>query len=263
VTAPVSHPERLLGIDVSGWQQPLDWDAAYADGVRFAFVKSSEWHGQSRRYVQHTLGAKDAGVIAGPYHFARMVTKSGNPTNATEQMEKWRELASQWVPGDLPPALDCEFGGVRVLRDLPSKPTVAAHLTTFRFGDTWNTYLGPELVADWMAEALEAADKLFGVSTVLYAGPSFWNGFVQDDRAAAGDRPLWSVDYGREENRIGQPDKFGPWNGDWTFWQQSGSWRADWHKGKLDRNVFNGGLDELLALCGITPCVEFGLGDVA
>lgn len=262
-----SHAERLLGIDVSGWQRPIDWESAVRFGVTFCWVKSSESRQPAKRYELHTLAARQEGVITGPYHFARMNTKGGKILSATEQMEAWRELAHLWRPGlDLPPALDCEFGGVRMRRHLKTRPTgLPSHVVAHRFKDRetgeayWNTYLAPMFVADWMEEAFEAADRLFGRKVALYAGPSFWGGFVKESRPNFLERPLWTVDYGKDDIERGQPDPFGPWDGDWTFWQQSGSWRPEFYDGKLDRNVFNGGLDELLALCGVSPCVETAL----
>src|SRR5690349_3750568 len=63
---------RAYGIDVSHWQGAINWASAYGAGKVFAWTKATE----GVTYDDPTLaanmgGAKNAGVLIGPYHFAR------------------------------------------------------------------------------------------------------------------------------------------------------------------------------------------------
>ncbi len=96
-----------LGVDVSRHQGDIDWQAAHAGGVAYAYVKLSEGIGYTDPAAQaHVDGARDAGVIPGGYHFARP------DTNAPEADAS--SFAAQLLdfglarPGCLPPCLDME-----------------------------------------------------------------------------------------------------------------------------------------------------------
>ncbi|KAI9449737.1 glycoside hydrolase superfamily [Lactarius psammicola] len=83
--APASGSEPTLvkradpqGIDVSHFQGTLDWNSIRASGVVFAYIKATE--GTTfidPNFSQNYIGATNAGVIRGAYHFAHPDTSSG------------------------------------------------------------------------------------------------------------------------------------------------------------------------------------------
>jgi lysozyme len=66
---------KIKGIDVSHWQNDIDWEKVKADGVQFVFVKAT----QGTKYVDdkflsNVKGAVGAGLHVGAYHFATFDT---------------------------------------------------------------------------------------------------------------------------------------------------------------------------------------------
>jgi lysozyme len=60
----------ILGIDVSAYQGAVDWHAAHASGVVFAFAKASEGTTfTDSRFARNIAKMRTAGVVPGGYHF--------------------------------------------------------------------------------------------------------------------------------------------------------------------------------------------------
>ena len=115
-------------------------------------------------------------------------------------------------PGDLPPVIDVETAGGL------SGDQIAASV------QTWIDHVEDEL----------------GVRPIIYTGSYFWNDVVASD--AFVDYPLWIAHYFVE-----CPLTPTPWTR-WTFHQHSDSGTTGGISGPVDQNVFNGTLDDLLAL---------------
>src|SRR5437762_10876157 len=98
---------RPYGIDVSHYDGTINWAQVYGAGKVFAWQKATE----GVTYNDPTLatnmsGAKGAGVLIGPYHFAR----PENNTAAAEA-QHFLDVAKQYMTnGYLRPALDLESG---------------------------------------------------------------------------------------------------------------------------------------------------------
>ena len=95
---------RLLpGIDVSRYQQKIDWSAVAASGVQFCFMKATEGaRDVDAAFTRHWEDAETAGLIRGAYHFFRPQIP------VSTQAELFARTIGQLQPGDLPPALDLE-----------------------------------------------------------------------------------------------------------------------------------------------------------
>ena len=62
----------MQGIDASRFQSTLNWATAKSQGIDFAFVKATEGVDFiDVSFVNHMNNAIAAGVLIGPYHFAR------------------------------------------------------------------------------------------------------------------------------------------------------------------------------------------------
>lgn len=75
-------PPRLAatvpGLDVSGWQGNVDWNAVAANGAKFAYVKATESIDYtSDSFSQQYDGSYGVGIIRGAYHFATPNTSTG------------------------------------------------------------------------------------------------------------------------------------------------------------------------------------------
>ena len=90
------------GVDVSHYQNRINWDSVAATGVQFAFVKATEgetW--QDSFFCKNWDRMRLAGLKRGAYHFL-------NPSlNARLQAENFLDLI-ELRPGDLPPVVDIE-----------------------------------------------------------------------------------------------------------------------------------------------------------
>src|SRR5688572_10109799 len=172
--APALAQQRVLGIDVSAWQGNIstaNWatlkratnqqvSGIYGDGRDFVFIRSSRggttgYYNQSdpdnsdglntlsQRYddpyfVQNITRATSAGLLAGPYHFARpdvvaTTQNSGGVANSgTDEANHMIEMAGAWMrPGFLLPVLDLESG---------QSQRTAAELTTFCIQFSYRIY---------------------------------------------------------------------------------------------------------------------------
>jgi len=74
-------PGARLGVDVSAFQQDVDWERAAADGVTFAMLRlgyrgySAGALFQDERFEQNLIGARDAGLDVGVYFFSQATSE--------------------------------------------------------------------------------------------------------------------------------------------------------------------------------------------
>jgi len=105
----INRPDKtkfpIRGIDVSRFQQEIDWQALKSENVSFVFVKATEG-GDYRdpAFYENWNESKRAGFTRGAYHFFTFC-RSGR-----EQAQNF--IATVPVEAEtLPPAIDLEFGG--------------------------------------------------------------------------------------------------------------------------------------------------------
>lgn len=154
---------QIHGIDVSKYQSAISWDrvtAIKADGAVFGFVfiKATEGLENIDPYFRKNwLGAKQAGLVRGAYHFF-IPTKSGKA-----QAETFLEMV-KLQKGDLPPVLDIEH----------------------TYGTP--TSLLQQRLADW----LTAIEKIYRVKPIIYTNINFYRNFLA---GRFDDYPLWIAHY--------------------------------------------------------------------
>lgn len=206
----IAIPTRysLHGIDVSRYQQVINWDTVKAmnvEGVQiqFAFMKATEGTNNTDQYFKRNWRkAKEAGMTRGAYHFF-IASKDG-----TQQARKFISTV-KLSPGDLPPVLDVEqINGT-------SKAVLQQRVKAF----------------------LYAAELAYGVKPIIYTNADFYK---QNLKGEFDDYPLWVAHYLRPlAPRIER---------NWHFWQHSESGRVNGIAGKVDFNVFNGDSTEFQKL---------------
>lgn len=100
--APALYP-RLPGIDVSGYQNKIDW-AAVAPHIRFAFIKATDGAYFTDSHVAANVkGASDNGIPIGLYHFFR-----NGGSNVGDEIKRFMDVFAKY-PSQLPPVLDLEI----------------------------------------------------------------------------------------------------------------------------------------------------------
>lgn len=102
----------LVGIDVSAWQEDIDWPQVKAAGIEFAMIRLA-WRGSSeggifidQRAIENYEGAKAAGLQVGGYFFSQAIT----PEEAVEEAQFLLAMIEGWE-FDLPIVFDWEFAG--------------------------------------------------------------------------------------------------------------------------------------------------------
>lgn len=103
-----------IGIDVSAWQNEVNWPLVKAAGMEFAMIRMA-WRGSTQgtikedKYaVANYRGAKDAGLEVGCYVFSQAIT----PEEAVEEAEFVLEMVENWEL-ELPIVFDWEQSGDR------------------------------------------------------------------------------------------------------------------------------------------------------
>jgi len=94
---------RLLGIDISHWQNQIDWDLT-AQHIKFVFIKSSEASTVDPSFQTHWQNACKTDLSHGAYHFYRPSLTGKYQATVMAGL-----LAGQL--GDLPNVLDLEDKG--------------------------------------------------------------------------------------------------------------------------------------------------------
>lgn len=212
--APLGPP--VEGIDVSNHNGDIDWSRVAAAGKKFTFVLATDGTGFTNpRYSEQYHGAKNAGLIAGAYHFARPGSSS-----AEVQAERFLNISDYQADGKtLPPVLDLEVdpnsGGCYGLS------VADMHLWTKTFNDK--------------------VKERTGKDPIIYANPSFWRQCMGGTDTFGG-HALWLASYGVDSPAV--PNGFN----DWDFWQYTDQGSVAGIGGNTDLNQYQEGFERLKQL---------------
>jgi lysozyme len=199
---------RIHGIDVSKYQQRIDWESVKEMKVEdvwisFAFIKATEGNNNKDVFFKRNWKhCKDVMLSRGAYHFF-IGTKSGK--TQAENFIKHVELES----GDLPPVLDVEQSN-----GVP--------------GDKLR-----QRVKEWLI----TVENHYGIRPIIYTNVDFYKFYLKDE---FDDYPLWVAHYLQKE----RPRIYRKWH----FWQYSELGRVNGIASKVDFNVFNGDSTEFKKL---------------
>jgi lysozyme len=211
----------IYGIDVSHYQDLIDWTKVKKSGVRFAFIKASE--GESYidpSFEENIKGAVEAGVLPGTYHF---FLPRYDPLAQARQYVKVLQENAVDAP-TLPPCIDLETPG-----------------------------LGKSGLNQAVRIFMEEIYNLTGRKGIIYVSPGFWNSYMpvpvlsgfkllKSEVDWALDYPLWQAQY-----TSGWPYQIYPWAG-WRFWQYTSAGKIAGVTSKVDLDLFQGSLEELFKM---------------
>jgi lysozyme len=190
----------IHGIDISKYQQLIDWPAVKAMKVKdkkigFVFIKATEGQGMvDARFRQNWFRAEQAGITKGAYHFFRP------SVSGKAQAENFIETV-KLKSGDLPPVLDVEL-----INDAP--------VEQFR-----------QRLKDWLVTVEQAV----GVQPIIYSNADFYTRYLSGNFE---EYPFWVAHYfAKGRPRVQR---------NWLFWQHSERGKVDGIKPSVDFNVFNG-----------------------
>ena len=134
------------------------------------------------------------------------------------QAQAMLDIMGPLDPGDLPPVVDVEQ------TDGLSSSEIVARLT------------------QWIAHV----ESAIGRKPIIYSGKYFWQDNVKS--AAFVDYPLWIPNYS-----LSCPDLANGYWTNWHFFQYTDTGSVPGVSGNVDRNQFNGSLDDLLAFANGSP----------
>jgi lysozyme len=190
----------IHGIDVSHYQQDIDWDLVKAMKVKniavgFVFVKATEGISiVDARFRTNMAEAKEAGLVRGAYHF--FIGSRSGKAQAAHFIEH-----VNLKKGDLPPVLDVEqVNGANAL-DFTTR------------------------IKDW----LTIVEKKYNTKPIIYCNIDFYKNYLQEQFS---DYPLWIAHYlVKNKPRI---------NNKWEFWQHNELGRVTGIRTYVDFNAFSG-----------------------
>jgi len=204
----------LEGIDVSHWQNTINWTAVAGAGKKFAIIKATDGLVQTDGtlyvdplYATNHAKAKAAGLWTGAYHFAR---PGANPNDAIIEADHFAAVANLGA-GDLMPALDLEDSGGLSVAALQA----------------------------WVTSFLDEVTARVGARPMIYTSPNFWKNYMGDSHALAdaGYKTLWIAHWGVTSPTIPANN----WGGHgWTFWQYTSDGSVPGISGRVDLDRFNG-----------------------
>jgi len=208
-TQPTQPPAQghspVLGMDVSAYQPDVDWNSAYKNGARFAYIKATEGTNYiSDRFAGQYSGATKAGFVRGAYHFA-LPDESNGATQAKFLVSHGGGWSEDGIT--LPPALDIEYNP---------------------YGPTCYDLSTAEMVT-WIKSFSDTVKALTGRYPVIYSTLDWWTKCTGNSGAFGNTNPLWIASYSSRVKELPQAWGF------YTFWQFS-------DHGTLpgDQDYFNG-----------------------
>jgi len=156
------------GIDVSYYQETINWPKVKASGVEFVFVRVSDGlYFDDPMFAANWAGTKSSNLIRGAYQFFR-------PEQDPIEQADVLVAALLADPGELPPVIDVEDAGGQSPAEIARRVKI------------------------WLARV---HDRL-GLDAIVYTGPAFWRDSVG---GAEVDRPLWIAHYTSECPQIPAP----------------------------------------------------------
>jgi lysozyme len=200
--SPAAHP--VHGIDTARYQGRVDWPAARAAGVSFAFLKATE--GADRldpAFHENWQAAARAGVPRGAYHFFYLCGEAA-------AQARWFIRHVPREAGALPPVLDMEW--------TPFSPTCRLRPPEDR-------------IRQQAQEFMARVETHYGQPPILYSTVEFWTANRMWLIPGRHDYWLRSTAAHPDERYGGQP---------WTFWQYSATGRVPGVSGPVDLNAFHG-----------------------
>lgn len=196
------------GIDVSVWQGGIDWGAVASDGISFAIVRISDGGYHDRNFAANWEGARAAGLIRGAYQFFEP------DQDPVAQADIVIAAVGTLGPNDLPVTCDVEAPGPGVD---PGEYTRRLHV--------------------WVDRVTAGT----GRAPIIYTGRYYWDPFVASSDFTS--LPLWHAQY----TSASCPNINDRWS-DWVFWQYTSTGSVAGIAGNVDRNRFNGTIEELRVL---------------
>jgi lysozyme len=139
----------LPGIDVSYYQEAIDWQRVRRAGIRFAFIRLSDGATiRDSRFATNWAEAKQAGVVRGAYQYFRP------DQSVTEQADLMIAAMHNRTNDDLPPVIDLEADAGLTASVIAARARAWIDRVRARLGVEPIVYTGGELWRNGGADTL-------------------------------------------------------------------------------------------------------------
>lgn len=209
---------QVYGIDVSYYQGDIDWNAVAGAGYKFAITRINDGDFMDPKFDENYAAIREVGMIRGAYQFFR--PGSDVATQAQIVIDKVGKLGV----GDLPVTLDVEA----------------------------TDGVGPAAIADKIGQWIALVEEATGKPPIIYTGKYFWQDNVASDAFA--DYPLWHAAYPNAclppadppPSCSSCPNLANQWS-TFLIWQYTSTGGIPGIPGNVDKDVFNGSEEDLIA----------------
>jgi lysozyme len=219
LAVPASAPAAVRGIDVSRFQEFIDWEEVGETKVRFAFIQASRGDGRDclvapeecgpdEYYDLNMGGARAVGIKVGAYHraFASGRTRKAAKKDARKEVKVFVNTVDEIPRGDLLPVLDVE--------------------TPF-------TDLSDKRLRLWVKTWLEQVEKRLDARPMIYTNASSWSATADTQRFAKQGYRLWVANFNVPEPLVPAAN----WAGHgWSVWQFTSTGSVRGVAGNVDKN---------------------------
>jgi len=198
---PKDYP--IHGIDVSKYQNQIDWGLVQKAGIEFAFIKATEGADRrDERFSENWQNAKAAGLVRGAYHFYYFC-------RSAEEQAAWFIANVPKEAESLPPVLDMEWNHLSpTCKIRPPADVIRREMRTF----------------------LRLVENHYGRQAIIYTTIDF---FERNGLQEFKNQPLWLRSVAGHPN-----EKYGVRS--WAFWQYTGTGIIPGIHDVVDINVFAG-----------------------
>ncbi len=213
------------GIDVSDFDESVNWQQVRSAGFSFAFTKATEGGTfRANTFPGNWTRMKGAGIIRGAYHFFRPTIDSQKQArNFLDYVASVESIE----PDDLPPALDLEHFPDSVRQQ-------------------WESISKVERV-NRIHQWLDIVEAEINRRPIIYTSFGFWDSFMSGVSDFS-SYPLWVAHYTKKSIPL-IPNE---WS-NWTFWQYTDSTEVPGiPRPDEDGDRFNGEFSKLIAFIDST-----------
>ncbi|MDO4612031.1 MAG: GH25 family lysozyme [Candidatus Saccharibacteria bacterium] len=195
----------IKGVDVSSYQENVDFEKLKAQGIEFAFIKATEGSTHvDKTFAEKWAAAESANLPAGAYHYFSY--KSSGVTQAENFTSTVGDLS-----GRLLPVVDLELTPEEV-ENPPEKESVVRSLRAF----------------------LAVVEEEYGIKPILYSRQDYYQKYLADDFSKY---PRWITN-------VFFP-VFIEAGDNWAIWQYNDRGVLEGYEGEkyIDLNVLNKNID--------------------
>jgi lysozyme len=229
--------DKAFGIDVSHYEEDVEWEKVAKQGIRFVYIKAT----QGEKFYDPTfernwtavgkIRVKDDPLLRrGAYHFMT----ANDPPDL--QAQNFLGTVGKLNIDDLPPCLDLEWDWLIKNREYVRD----------RRGlkiDNWSRFSQEEVVKR-VTSWLRIVEEVTGKKPIIYTTFSWWSNRIGSNSSLSG-YSFWIADYTSKSLR--QEDPNVPERLSWSFWQltDQGILSRGGIKKQVDTTVFRGDVGDL------------------